>query len=401
MNKDLKEKLIKKLKEAKIPTDVKIPEFYLRIQNIINNCPEPCLEYLEIMVNEDKEKIYDRLRIHKDINFTILFSLYAEFGDVLFQNMRNYMRYNSFSGESVYKCLLTIDMFINTDIIYSYLKTKNIIKLNSFQREILFSQIFYNEYLKIPCFIVSKDAHTLNFPVFQKSRKNKDNAQYSCKQNSITISERHLYHSTGYQIYNSILHELVHLHQKNIYSLDYDKPDDLKKRYKDVQYCDIHVRIPNFVISAKYLRSKNRNVYVLSNTFYYINTDEIEANNISRKKSNDLMLNMNDYDIEISLDAKIYNLILEVQYEKFKTRYHIAELDNNMIQSEYNYAIYHLMHNENPESYLQAMIMYDVMNIIICQAYIDAGLTFDEDRFKLETMNAVLEQYGFSKENFQ
>lgn len=355
------------------------------------------------MVNEDKEKIYDRLRIHKDINFTILFSLYAEFGDVLFQNMRNYMRYNSFSGESVYKCLLTIDMFINTDIIYSYLKTKNIIKLNSFQREILFSQIFYNEYLKIPCFIVSKDAHTLNFPVFQKSRKNKDNAQYSCKQNSITISEYHLYHSTGYQIYKTIIHELVHFHQHAGQLFYVNKPDILKKNTKlyNGQYCDMQTGSSFLINHLKYVSSKNKNISNLSRMFYYMTTNEIEAYDIAYKKTKELMKILNDNDEKLLIKENIHQNNVKKQYDKIRERYYIDQLDNNMIQNEYNHAICHLMYNEKPESYLQAMLMYDIMNVIICQDYIDAGLTFDEDRFKLKTMNAVLEQYGFSKENFQ
>ena len=162
MNKDLKKKLIKQLKEAKIPTDIKIPAFYLRIQNIINHCPEPCLEYLEIMFNEDREKFYDKLKIHKDINFIIISDLTIEFRGVLFPDMRNCMKYASFPGKSLYEQLLTIDMFTNTDIIYSYLKTQNIMKLNSFQREILFSQILYNEYLKIPCFTATTNWNTIN-----------------------------------------------------------------------------------------------------------------------------------------------------------------------------------------------------------------------------------------------
>lgn len=401
MDKDLKEKLIKKLKEAKIPTDVKIPEFYLRIQNIINNCPEPCLEYLEIMVNEDKEKIYDRLRIHKDINFTILFSLYAEFGDVLFQNMRNYMRYNSFSGESVYKCLLTIDMFINTDIIYSYLKTKNIIKLNSFQREILFSQIFYNEYLKIPCFIATTNWDTINWISVKKARKVDYYAKYAS--NYITINEYHLYHSTGYQIYKTIIHELVHFHQHAGQLFYVNKPDILKKNTKlyNGQYCDMQTGSSFLINHLKYVSSKNKNISNLSRMFYYMTTNEIEAYDIAYKKTKELMKILNDNDEKLLIKENIHQNNVKKQYDKIRERYHIDQLDNNTIQEEYNYAIYHLQYNENPKSYFQAMLMYDIMNVIICQDYINAGLTFDEDRFKLETMNAVLEQYGFSKESFQ
>ena len=128
--------------------------------------------------------------------------------------------------------------------------------------------------------------------------------------------------------------------------------------------------------------------------------DEIEANNISYKKATELIKISNDSDEGLLIEEKHYENNLERQYDKIKKRYHIEQFDNNIIQNEYNYAIYHLIYNENPESYLQAMLMYDVMNVIICQDYIDAGLTFDEDRFKLETMSTILKRYGFSKNFF-
>ena len=157
----------------------------------------------------------------------------------------------------------------------------------------------------------------------------------------------------------------------------------------------------SFNFSTKYKYSKTKQVSILSKIFYYVTFDEIEANNVSDKKTKELMELLNDNDEKLLNEEKFYKNNLQKAYDKIKKRYHIDQLDNNTIQEEYNYAIYHLIYNENPKSYLQAMIMYDVMNVFICQDYIDAGLTFDEDRFKLETMNAVLEQYGFSRENFQ
>ena len=397
MNKDLKEKLIKKLKEAKIPTDVKIPAFYLRIQNIINNCPAPCLEYLEVIVNEDTEKFHDKLRIHQDINFRIIFNLSTKFSDVLFQNMRNY---NTFPGKWFYEYLLAIDMFANTDIIYSYLEAQNIMKLNSFQREILFSEIFYNEYLKIPCFITPTNTF-IDWISVKKARKVDYYAAYTS--NYIIVNEYNLYHSTGYQIYNIIIHELVHFSQYAGQLFYINKPNTLNKKTKlyNGQYCDMQTWSSFLIHSVKYVHSKNKKISNLSRIFYYIATDEIEAHDIAYKKTKELMELLNDNDEELLNQEKYYKNNLQKAYDIIKKQYHIDQLDNNTIQNEYNHAICHLMYNENPESHLQAMIMYDIMNVIICQDYIDVGLTFDEDRFKLETMNAVLEQYGFSKEKFQ
>ena len=399
MNKDLKEKLIKQLKKTKIPTDVKIPEFYLRIQNIINHCPEPCLEYIEIMFNEDREEIYDKLKIHKDINFTILFNLYAKFDSVLFENMRNCMKYASFPGESLYKQLLTIDMFTNTDIIYSYLKTKNIMKLNCRQREILFSQILYNEYLKIPCF---PDEHWYIHD-FVTSQKQKSLASYKIV--CIEINKHYLHSADGYDIYNTIIHELTHFCQYIGYYFCTSILDIFDKNYPslscNIKYCDMQTKFSRFRFNTEYIHSKIKQVSILSRVFYYMTFQEIEANNMAYKKTKELMELLNDNDEELLNQEKYYKNNLQKAYDKIKKRYHIDQLDNNTIQEEYNYAIYHLQYNENPKSYLQAMLMYDIMNVIICQDYIDAGLTFDEDRFKLETMNAVLEQYGFSKANFQ
>lgn len=399
MDKDLKEKLIKKLKEAKIPTDVKIPEFYLRIQNIINHCPEPCLEYLEIMFNEDREKFYDKLKIHKDINFIIISDLTINFIDVLFPDMRNCMKYASFPGKSLYEQLLTIDMFTNTDIIYSYLKTQNIMKLNCRQREILFSQILYNEYLKIPCF-PDEDWELLSFIKFKEL-----GTLASYRKYCIEINEHYLHSADGYDIYNTVIHELTHFCQHTGYYFCTNIPDIFDKNYPsllcDIKYCDMQIRHLDFVFTTRYKHSKYKYVSVLSKIFYHVTFDEIEANNVSYKRTKELMELLNDNDEKILNEEKYYKTNLQKAYDKIKKRYHIDQLDNNTIQEEYNYAIYHLQYNENPESHLQAMIMYDVMNVIICQDYIDAGLTFDEDRFKLETMNAVLEQYGFSKENFQ
>lgn len=397
MDKDLKEKLIKQLKEAKIPTDVKIPEFYLRIQNIINHCPEPCLEYLEIMVNEDREKAYDKLRIHKDINFTIRVKLSTKFDSVLFEDMRNYMKYGTFPGQWFYTCLLAIDMFANNDIVYNYLKTQNIIKLNCRQREILFSQILYNEYLKIPCF-PDKD---WELPSFIKFKELGTLASY--RKDRIEINEHYLHSADGYNIYNTVIHELTHFCQNTGYYCCISIPDIFLINHPlcNIKYCDMQTKCSSFNFSTKDKYLKIKQASILSKIFYYVTLNEIEAKNMSYKRTKELMKLLNDNDEKLLIQEKYYKDNLQKAYDKIKKRYHIDQLDNNTIQEEYNYAIYHLQYNENPESYLQAMLMYDIMNVIICQDYIDAGLTFDEDRFELETMNAVLEQYGFSKENFQ
>lgn len=396
MDKDLKEKIIKRLKEARIPTDVKIPEFYLRIQNIINHCPEPCLEYLEIVLNEDAKKFAEK--IYKNMIFTVIFRLSYKISDFFLDNDIP-SKDNYYDECKFYGILLALDMFTNTEIIYNYLKARNITKLNNIQREILFCQIFYNEYLKIPCFA---DAHwkLLNF---EKSKKIKCLAAYqnSFENNHIEINEYYLHNDDGYNIYSTIMHELIHFCQSVGYNFCINIPDIFHKNYSsllcNIKYCDMQIRPLDFVFDTRYKYSQCKYVSVLSKIFYYMTFDEIEANNISYKKATKLMKISNDSDEELLIKEKHYENNLEKQYDKIKKRYHIEQFDNNIIQNEYNYAIYHLIHNENPESYLQAMLMYDVMNVIICQDYIDAGLTFDEDRFELETMNTILKRYGFSK----
>lgn len=396
MNKDLKEKLIKQLKETKISADIKIPEFYLRIQNIINNCPEPYFEYLDIVLDKDKEKFANK--IFKEITFTIMFHLSFNLSHSFINNSRNYLqyKYNYYDKCSFYGILLALDIFTNENVMYLYLKTQNIMKLSNIQKDILFYQIFYNEYLKIPYFVFDKYLNIINV---DKSKKIRTPAQYRHAQ-GIVLSENHLHYDSGYQIYNSIIHELVHFaqysfHDFTLYNLNYQNYN------ANIQYCDMQIRFSSFSFSDKYMYSKCNYVSSLSKAFYFITRNEIEANNISYKKTNDLMLNMDDFDTKALVQYLSYSFVLEEQFKKIKKRYHIDQLDNNTIQNEYNHAVCHLMYNENPESYLQAKLMYDVMNVIVCQDYIDAGLTFDEDRFELKTMNAVLEQYGFSKENFQ
>lgn len=389
MDKDLKEKIIKRLKEARIPIAIKIPEFYFRVQNIVNNCPESYLEYLEIVLNEDAKKFAEK--IYNNMIFTIIFSLSYKISDFFLDNDIP-SKDNYYDGCRFYGIILALDMFTNTEIIYNYLKARNITKLNNIQREILFCQIFYNEYLKIPCFIDTTGWFDLIN--FKKERKIKCRAKYTSVSNYITINEYHLYHDNGYDIYTSIIHELVHFNQHalNIRLCNI--------QYCDIQYCDMQAGFSSFVFSTKYKHSKNNQVSILSNAFYYMTFDEIEANNISYKKTKELMKILKDSDEELLIQEKHYRNSLERQYDKIKKHYHIEQFNDNTIQKEYNNAIYHLIYNENPESYLQAMLMYDVMNVIICQDYIDVGLTFDEDRFELETMSTILKRYGFSKNFF-